>query len=99
MLTNKMPPWFADPRYGHFANERKLSQGEINTLVSWTDAGAPEGDKKKRAAPVEFPRTAGTSSRRKYSPIPQPYHVAAQGVDRVHLLRDSHRLYARYLGL
>src|SRR5579859_329212 len=24
VLTNKMPPWFADPRYGHFANERKL---------------------------------------------------------------------------
>src|ERR1700742_894982 len=23
VLTKKMPPWFADPRFGHFSNERK----------------------------------------------------------------------------
>ena len=25
-LARKMPPWFADPSYGHFANDRSLSQ-------------------------------------------------------------------------
>src|SRR5439155_5816749 len=40
VLTSKMPPWFADARYGHFANERKLGQGEIETLSSWADNGA-----------------------------------------------------------
>src|SRR5215468_603967 len=25
VLTKQMPPWFADPKYGHFLNERKLS--------------------------------------------------------------------------
>ena len=24
VLTKKMPPWFADPKYGHFLNERRL---------------------------------------------------------------------------
>src|SRR6516225_6957665 len=46
LLTKKMPPWFADPAYGHFSNERKLTPEEIRTLVRWVDAGAPEGDAK-----------------------------------------------------
>ena len=54
VLSKKMPPWFADPRYGHFANDRSLSQAEINTLVTWADAGAPEGDAKDRPAPVKW---------------------------------------------
>jgi hypothetical protein len=24
VVTRKMPPWFADPRYGHFSNDRSL---------------------------------------------------------------------------
>src|SRR5438128_2622584 len=29
VVTQKMPPWFADPKYGHFANDRRLSAVEI----------------------------------------------------------------------
>src|SRR5579862_173778 len=46
VVTEKMPPWFADPKFGHFANDRRLSQQDIETLVSWADNGAPEGDRK-----------------------------------------------------
>jgi hypothetical protein len=46
VVTEKMPPWFADPNFGHFANDRRLSPAEIATLSSWADGGAPEGDKK-----------------------------------------------------
>src|SRR6185437_924963 len=46
VVSKKMPPWFADPKYGHFMNDRSLSQAEINTLAAWSDAGAPEGDAK-----------------------------------------------------
>ncbi len=42
-LTRKMPPWFADPQYGRFANDRSLSKLEIDTLQHWVDAGAQEG--------------------------------------------------------
>ncbi len=38
-----MPPWFADPQYGHFANERSLSADEIRTLVAWVNGGAATG--------------------------------------------------------
>jgi hypothetical protein len=33
VLTKRMPPWFADSAVGHFANERKLSDAEINTIA------------------------------------------------------------------
>ena len=54
VLLKKMPPWFADPHYGKFANDKSLSQKEIDTIVGWADAGAPEGDAKDLPAPVSF---------------------------------------------
>jgi len=54
VLTKKMPPWLADPHYGKFSNERKLSETEIQTIVSWADGGAPEGDAKKAPKPVAW---------------------------------------------
>ncbi|HLG13572.1 MAG TPA: thiol-disulfide isomerase [Blastocatellia bacterium] len=44
VVGRTMPPWLADPRYGHFENDRRLSQREIDTLVAWVDGGAPKGD-------------------------------------------------------
>src|ERR1700730_9604670 len=41
VVTKKMPPWLADPDYGHFSNDPSLSQSEIKTLATWTDGGAP----------------------------------------------------------
>ena len=38
-----MPPWFADPRFGHFANDASLSEQEIATFSAWVAAGAPAG--------------------------------------------------------
>ena len=43
-VARKMPPWNADPRYGHYTNDRSLKQSAIDTLTKWVDAGAPEGD-------------------------------------------------------
>ncbi len=54
VLTRKMPPWFADPHYGKFVNDRSLNKDEIDTLVSWVDAGVREGDAKDAPAPVEW---------------------------------------------
>src|SRR6476646_8586845 len=54
VVTQMMPPWFADPKYGHFANDRRLSPEEIGTLSAWVDGGALEGDKKDAPAPLKF---------------------------------------------
>jgi Copper type II ascorbate-dependent monooxygenase, C-terminal domain len=52
-----MPPWFADPRYGKFANDSSLTAEEIATISAWDKAGAPAG----RAGDAPAPRqlTAG----------------------------------------
>jgi mono/diheme cytochrome c family protein len=39
-----MPPWFADPRFGHFSNDNSLTNEQIATIASWADAGAPAGN-------------------------------------------------------
>jgi mono/diheme cytochrome c family protein len=39
-----MPPWFADPKFGKFHNERRLSDREIDTITAWVNRGAPEGN-------------------------------------------------------
>jgi hypothetical protein len=54
VVNRQRPPWFADPNYGHFANDKRLSDADIKTLVAWTDGGAVEGDEKDKPAPVVF---------------------------------------------
>jgi hypothetical protein len=44
VVRRKMPPWFADPRYGHFSNDPRLSENEIETIKAWADGGAAEGN-------------------------------------------------------
>jgi hypothetical protein len=44
VLTRAMPPWHAEENKLHsFRNDRSLSQGNIQTILAWVDAGAPEG--------------------------------------------------------
>src|ERR1043165_4574157 len=44
VVLRRMPPWYADPHFGKFANDRSLSQSDIDTLVAWADGGALEGE-------------------------------------------------------
>ncbi len=44
VASRKMPPWFADAKFGHFSNDPSLTAAEIQTITAWADAGAPEGD-------------------------------------------------------
>jgi hypothetical protein len=44
VVSREMPPWHADPQYGKFRNDRRMSDDEINTIAKWVDAGAPNGN-------------------------------------------------------
>jgi len=46
VASRKMPPWFADPRYGHFQNDARLKDSDIETIKAWVAGGALEGDPK-----------------------------------------------------
>jgi hypothetical protein len=54
VVARKMPPWFADPKYGHFANDARLSDGDVQTIASWVDGGALEGNKADAPPPVQW---------------------------------------------
>ena len=39
-----MPPWGSDMAHGVFRNDPRLTDQEIQTIVSWIDGGAPKGN-------------------------------------------------------
>ena len=79
VLAKKMPPWFADSHYGHFRNDRSLPQKDIDTLVSWVDAGAPEGDPKDLPQPLAFVDGWNIGQPDMVLEMPEPFHVPASG--------------------
>ncbi len=44
--SRMMPPWFADPNTGHFADDPSLTAAQIEILTAWSKAGASSGDPK-----------------------------------------------------
>src|SRR5436190_18218017 len=50
VTARSMPPWFADPHYGKFSNDPSLAQSDVDTIVAWVNAGAPQG------APKDMPK-------------------------------------------
>jgi hypothetical protein len=79
LLTHKMPPWPADPHYGHFSNDRSLSREEIDTLVSWVDTGAREGDRAEAPPPVQFTDGWGIHKPDAVFEMPQAFDVPGSG--------------------
>ena len=61
VVERRMPPWLADPKHGEFANDSRLSQKDIDTIVAWVDGGAKEGDAKD-LPPAQVP-TRGLETR------------------------------------
>jgi hypothetical protein len=78
VASRQMPPWFADPNFGHFVNERRLVDREIATLTAWADAGAPAGN------PVDAPPPLTFNDGWNIKPdvvvvMPKPFELPAQG--------------------
>lgn len=54
VTERRMPPWHADvSQLGRFRNERWMTDQEMQTLLSWIDAGCPEGT--TRSTSIEKP--------------------------------------------
>jgi thiol-disulfide isomerase/thioredoxin/mono/diheme cytochrome c family protein len=78
----QMPPWKPDPHVGpRFKNDRSLSQTEIDTIVVWADAGAPEGNPADLPTPPRFRDdwTLGTPDL--VIELPEDFPVPASGDD------------------
>jgi peroxiredoxin len=75
----RMPPWHADPRYGHFSSDRSLSPKERATLLAWVDQGAPLGNIKDLPPARHFPEGWTIGKPDVVFEIPETYYVPAQG--------------------
>jgi|KBSMisStaDraftv2_1062788.scaffolds.fasta_scaffold21088_3 hypothetical protein len=53
--SRQMPPWFADPQHGSFANDRSLAERDVDAIVKWVDSGTPQGDPGDAPPPVDWP--------------------------------------------
>jgi peroxiredoxin/mono/diheme cytochrome c family protein len=53
----RMPPWHADPKFGKFSDDRRLTDQERQQIHEWVTAGAPQGDPKLLPPVPEFPST------------------------------------------
>ena len=76
----RMPPWHADPRHGTFANDRRLTDKEIETLAAWVDAGTPRGDDKDLPKPVAWVKGWTHGKPDLVLQMPQEFEVPADGV-------------------
>lgn len=90
--TRYMPPWQADPSYSHLLEENYLSQGEIDLITSWVDAGTPEGPS---SAEPQFPQFPSGSL------LGEPDLVLTMAQEHIHLgnNRDEYRYFVLPTGL
>jgi hypothetical protein len=79
VVNRQMPPWHAEPGVGHFGNDRRLTQQEIDTIARWADGGAQEGDPKKAPAPLKFLEGWNIGQPDKVFEMPEPFNVPAEG--------------------
>jgi hypothetical protein len=86
--SRQMPPWHLDKTIGiqKFKNDRSLSDEQIDTILRWVAAGAPQGDPKDMPPPKQWPDESKWQLAAKYGPPDliiksAPYSVGAVAQD------------------
>lgn len=80
--SRKMPPWFADPRYGEFLDDPSLSDEEISKIAAWAAAGAPRGNPLDLPPPRTFSERWTIGRPDLVLTMPKTARVRAEGRDR-----------------
>jgi hypothetical protein len=76
----RMPPWAANPEFGHFANDARLAADEKALIGQWIDNGCPAGDPKDRPTPRKRTEGWGIGEPDEVLRMPKPFKVPAEGV-------------------
>ncbi len=82
-----MPPWKAEPGFGHFMDERRLSEREVALLSAWSKTGTPQGDPADLPAPVVFSSAWTLGEPDAVLEPAKPFTVPASG-------RDEYRVFS-----
>jgi peroxiredoxin len=78
----RMPPWHANPEFGHFRNDRSMPEAEKELIYKWVAAGAPEGNPADLPEPRKFVAgwTLPSEPELVIAIQEEPYKVPADGV-------------------
>ncbi len=76
-----MPPWKPEPDFGHFLNERRLTERELVLIREWAQGGAPEGDAADLPPPARFTDGWQLGEPDLVVKMDEPFEVPADGRD------------------
>jgi hypothetical protein len=79
--SRTMPPWHAEPGYGDFQHDRRLSDEQIKLIADWAAAGAPEGDPGETPALPKFPEGWSLGEPDVVVKMPEAYTLRAERPD------------------
>jgi mono/diheme cytochrome c family protein len=79
VLSREMPPWGADPAIGHFRNDSRLSQSDIDMIVAWVDGGAQKGNDADLPSRPHFAEGWTIGEPDVVLTMTEPYHIPARG--------------------
>ena len=79
--TRYMPPWHAEPGWGHFKDERRLSDEQIAVIGKWVSQGMQEGEAKDLPALPDFPEGWQLGEPDLVVEMEQAYEIPADGPD------------------
>ena len=74
-----MPPWLPEPGHGEFAEERRLSDAQIQLIQQWVKQGSPAGAAARAAAPPKFTSDWQMGPPDLVLRAGRPYQLAADG--------------------
>ncbi len=77
--TRMMPPWFADPRFGHFLNDVSLNDQQIALISAWAEGGSPPGDAHDAPMPRKWATGWNIPRPDMVVKMPQPVPIPAHG--------------------
>lgn len=76
-----MPPWLPEPGYGDFADARRLSNEQIETIRRWVEQGMMEGDKSDLPPAPGFNEAWQLGEPDLIVEMPRPYTLPAETTD------------------
>jgi tetratricopeptide (TPR) repeat protein len=74
-----MPPWLPEPGHGEFAENRRLSDGEIELIQQWVEQGSPLGPTANAPQPPKFSDEWQLGTPDLVLRVSQPYQLGADG--------------------
>jgi peroxiredoxin len=76
----RMPPWSANPEFGHFSNDARLSDAQKKLIVDWVEGGCPQGDPADLPPPLKWTDGWQIPEPQQVVWMEEPFTVPAEGV-------------------